>query len=180
MKTKQTLAIVCMVAAMMQPMFFKAQSPAYRDAPTDNHEQKKVGWQSAKLDDSGNNVRNGVEFYTQGAGCTTKKTTSAEKTTFDAPHHHSVTPDMNITEQVTLVKLINTNTYAVKVSYQTADFSPVINVLVPPSATIEGVCGTTDTNLAKLVITPLPSKTDEEKQKNSAYLKAHIVVSEIK
>lgn|ERR1035437_5506590 len=179
MKTKKNLLVALFVIAMMQPILSKAQSLAYKNSTSDKPEEKKVGWQAAKLDDKGTNVRNGVEFYAQHTKCSTKKVTSPEKTTFDAPHHHSVTPDMYVSEPVNLVKLINTNTYAVKVSYQTNDFSPVVNILVPPSTTIEGSCGTTDNNLAKLVIPPL-GKTAEEKEKNRAYMKAHIVVSEIK
>jgi len=180
MKTKQNIVIVCIMAAMMQPFLFKAQSIAYRNSPSDKAVEKKVSWQAVTLDDKESNVRNGVEFYTQDAKCITKKATSPEKAAFDAPHHHSVTPDMYISESVILAKLVNTNTYSVKVSYQTADFSPVVNILVPPSATIEGSCGTTDNNLAKLVIMPPAGKTEEEKQKNAAYIKAHIVVSEVK
>src|ERR1035437_4038740 len=100
MKTNQKLILVCMVATMMQPILSKAQSLAYKNSTSDKPEEKKVDWQAAKLDDKGTNVRNGVEFYAKHTKCSTKKVTSPEKTTFDAPHHHSVTPDMYVSEPV--------------------------------------------------------------------------------
>ncbi len=154
MKTNQKLILVCMMAAMMQPVLINAQSNvAFRAAPLEGQKEKKIGWQPVKLDDKGSNVQNGVEFYSQKTDC-----------------NGSI---------VNLGKLVNTNNYAVKVSYQISADSPVINVRVGASATVEGSCSTTDVNLAKLAI-PLPvGKTDEEKQKNKEYMHTHIVVTQM-
>ncbi len=157
----------------------KAQGPAYRNSSSDNPEQKKVGWQPAILI-NGSNLQNGVEFYTQKAWCSVKKVNpkgnSASTESFD-PHHHTVIPDMYISQEVDFVKLVNTNNYAVRVSYQESDFSLVVNILLPPSTTIKGACDTKDDNLSKLVIKTLPDKADEEKQKN--HLRSSLAVTKI-
>ncbi|MEO8761529.1 MAG: hypothetical protein ABI388_09005 [Bacteroidia bacterium] len=181
MKTNKNLLAmgIMTITIFMFSGSIKAQGPAYRGSPSDNHEQKKVGWLAAKLDGNGSSVRNGIEFYTQNAGCITKKSAPKEpiqNSSFDT-HYHTLTPDMYITEQVDLVKLVNTNNYAVRVSYQESDFSPVINILVPPSSTIEGACDSKDDNLAKLLIKKLPIKADDEKQKNR--IKSSLAVTKI-
>jgi len=152
MKTKKNLLVVLFIIAMTLPFLSKAQtnnkSLEWATQP------KQVGWKPVKLDDKGNNVQNGVEFYSQKGECINA-------------------------QNVSLAKLVNTNNYAVKVSYQISADSPVINVRVGASATVEGSCSTTDSNLAKLAI-PMPvAKTDEEKQKNREYIRAHIVVSQL-
>jgi hypothetical protein len=151
MKTKQNLAIVCIIATMMMSFLSKAQ---VTNKPWGEVEKAKQGWQSVNLDGKGNHVQGGVEFYNQKSTCNSK--------------------------EVTILKLVNLNNHSVKVSYQQSAESPVVNILVPASATIEGVCGVADGNLAKLVITPLTPKTDEEKQKNKDFMRAHITVSPIK
>lgn len=186
-KIKNLVALFVMTL-LMQPTLFKAQSPAYRiSSSPENTEktEKKVGWQAAKLNDDGSNVRNGVEFYNQHTECSKKVTSnekgnSNEKATFQTGHHITVTPDMYISEPVNLLKLVNTNSYAVKVSYQLNELSPVVNILVPPLTTIEGSCGVTDSNLAKLVIMSPVGKTDEEKQKQRNYVKSSIVVTPVR
>jgi hypothetical protein len=165
-KAKQNLLVVCIMAVMIQPIITKAQSTTKpwsksesnntNNTSTANKNQTKIeGWQFVNFDGKGSYVRNGVEFYKQSAECNSAKTN--------------------------LLKLVNTNNYAVKVSYQLSDISPVVNIMVAASATLEGACGVTDGNLAKLVINNPPvGKTDEEKQKNKDFFRSHIVVSQIK
>src|ERR1700752_1336090 len=117
MKTKQNLVFAFITAAMMQPFLFKAQTNGFKDASVarpHGHSEQKTGWQAVNLDGKGNNIKNGVEFYNQSAECNSAK--------------------------VKLLKLVNTNSYAVKVSYQLSAESAQVNVLVPASATIEGSC----------------------------------------
>jgi hypothetical protein len=149
MKTKRNLVIAFAVATLMLPLFSKAQNIARKEAPVVKHEEK-VGWQPVKLDDKGSNVQNGVEFYSQKGDCPSGK--------------------------VTLAKLVNTNNYAVKISYQVSPESPMVNVLVPASATMEGSCSVTDGNLGKLVI-KLP-ETEDAKKKSTQHLLSHLVVAQ--
>jgi Ni/Co efflux regulator RcnB len=154
MKTKRNLVIVFAVAAMMQPFLSEAQTVARKESPVAKHNEEKAGWQPAKIDDKGGNVQGGVEFYSQDAECMTGK--------------------------VKLLKLVNTNNYATRVSYQQSADSPVVNIAVAASTTLEGICGTADGNLAKLVMNPPVGLSKEQKQKNKEYLQTHIVVSKVK
>ena len=149
MKTKQNLLVICIMAAMMQPFLSNAQNLSFKEAPVAKHHEEKVGWQPVKLDEKGSNVQNGVEFYSQKGDC---------------PYGI-----------ITLAKLVNTNNYAIKVTYQVSPESPIVNVLVPASGTIEGACATTEGNLSKLVI-KMP-ETEDAKKKTTQFLLSHIVVS---
>lgn len=135
-----------MVAAMMQPLSFMAQS---QNSAAKRHEDTKTGWQPVKLDDKGSNVQNGVEFYSQKGNCNSGK--------------------------VTLAKVVNTNNYAVNISYQVSPESPIISILVPASATMEGSCAVTEGNLGKLVIKL--SETGDAKNNGKQHLLSHITVS---
>ncbi|MHB8260301.1 MAG: hypothetical protein ACYDCN_07210 [Bacteroidia bacterium] len=149
MKTNQKLILVGMMAAMMQPLFSNAQNMAYKESTAAT---PAVGWQPVKLNEQGttaSNVQNGVEFYAQKTDC--------------------------IAGKVTLAKLVNTNTYAVKVSYQLSPESAAVNVLVPAATTLEGSCSVTEGNLGKLIIR-LPENADA-KQQSKQHLLSHIVVS---
>lgn len=148
MKTKKKLIVVFIMAAMMQPVFTKAQSVA---KPAAKQNEQKTGWQPTKLGIDGNNVQNGVTFFNQKSDCNS--------------------------QQVVLVKLINANTYPVNVSYQISAESPVVNVKMSASVTLEGTCSTTDANLVKLAINFPKDKTEEEIKKMKKYLNSHIIVS---
>jgi hypothetical protein len=148
-KTKRNLVAVFIVAAMMQPLLSNAQTASHKESPVAKHNEEKAGWQPVKLDDKGSNVQNGVEFYSQKGECANGK--------------------------VTLAKVVNTNNYAVKIAYQVSPESPMVNVLVPASTTMEGSCAITDGNLGKLVI-KLP-ETGDAKKNSKQHLLSHIMVS---
>lgn len=153
MKTNQKLILAAMMAAMMQPLVFKAQTNVRFRDPLPNAVAtpgKKIEWKPVKLNDAGSNVQNGVEFYSQTRGCPT-------------------------IGKVTLAKLVNTNSYAVKVSYQVSPESPVENIIVPPSLTVEGSCVMMNGDFSKLVI-KLPDNEEAAKQ-SKQHLLSHLVVS---
>ena len=150
-KVKQNLAIIFVITIIMQSVLAKAQNALSPVRPTES--TKMPTWNPIKLSQDGKNILNGVYFYSQVTKCNSTK--------------------------VTLAKVVNSNIYAVNVSYQLSDNSPIINVIVPASSTLEGSCSTTDENLAKLVVSPPDAKTNEEKQKISDYINSHITVTKI-
>ena len=150
--TKQNFVIVLIIAAVMQSFTIKAQNDGFKSSATVARPGTTVaGWQPFKLNDKGTNALNGVDFYIEKAECSTGK--------------------------AILIKLFNTNNYAVKVTYQTSADRPLVNVLVQALTTIEGSCTVTDGNLGKLVVTPPAAATDEAKQKNKEFLRTHITVT---
>ena len=153
MKTKQKLVFLIILAALIQPFVFKAQCMSFRQSEEPSGE-KKTGWQQAKLDDKGTYVKEGIEFYSKKAECAPNK--------------------------VTLLKLVNTNNYPVKVSYQLNPDSSIVNVMVGAAATIEGSCMVTNGNLGKLILNIPIGLSDAEKQKNKDFMRSHIIVSLIK
>jgi hypothetical protein len=112
-----------------------------------------VEWTSVKFS-NGVNEQKGVLFYTRVGLC------GAEKVSF--------------------TKLVNQNTYSVKVAYQLDPQSAPQYVRIPAGATIEGVCKTANENLAKLTVPYPVGKTDDELKKIGEFRIAHIFVSEIK
>ena len=150
MKTKKAFINILFVASfLMLPIFSNAQNLSFREYPAKKSQEKKVGWQPVTMTKEGSNVKNGVEFYSQKGDC---------------PYGI-----------ITLVKLVNTNNYAMKVSYKTSPESPVVYIMVPASATIEGSCATVEGNLSKLII-KMPEK-EEDQKKTSEYLIANVAVS---
>ena len=148
MKTNFTL--ITLLFLSLQISLCKAQEqarPVFKEA-TLSHPAEL--WKPFKLNEEGNNVLNGLHFYTVKVDCNSGK--------------------------VKLLKLVNVNNYPVKFSYQMSPESPVINVMVPASKTIEGACGTTDANLANLVL-KVPAEKTEEIMKNKEFMRAHISVS---
>ena len=145
MKTKKNIAIILFVATLMLPLISNSQNLSFREDP----KPQKVGWQPIKLDDKGSNLQNGVEFYIQKGNC---------------PYGI-----------IALLKFANTNNYPVKVSYQVSAESPIIEVTVPASKTLEGSCETIDGSFSKLLI-KLPEAADE-KNKTKQYLSTHIFVT---
>lgn len=152
MKSKQNLVIVYIMAAMMQSFFCGAQNLIHQDSPAIKHSEEKIGWQPVELDDKGSNVKNGVEFYSQ-------KTTCGPVA-------------------ITLAKLVNTNPYAVKVSYQLNSEAPVMNVVVQPSSSLEGYCGASG-NESKLLLNPPLGKTVEERKNIDNFIKASVLVNKL-
>lgn len=72
------------------------------------------------------NMLENVTFYTMESVCNSKK--------------------------VILLKLINSNDYAVEVEWQTSPSSPKVVVTIPARKDYEGSCASSDKNIAKLVI----------------------------
>ncbi|MBS1637134.1 MAG: hypothetical protein JST26_14545 [Bacteroidetes bacterium] len=126
----------------------RSQNPVYKEA-TLSHPAEL--WNSVKLDADGNNLRNGVLFYKHNEDCGSEK--------------------------VKLLKLINQNDYAVKVSFQLSAESPVEIVTIPAASSVEGSCSTTDPNLVKLVLKVNPNQTDADKKKNAEFIQSHIFVT---
>ncbi len=125
----------------------RAQSPVFKEA-TLSHPAEL--WKPFKLSEDGNNVLNGLHFYHVKSECNSTK--------------------------VSFIKLVNVNAYQVKFSYQLSSESPVVNVIVPPSVTIEGTCNSIDNNIKNLVIT-IPGDKPEEAKKNKEFLRSHISVT---
>lgn len=134
--------------AMIQSIYTKAQG-VVKSVALQNEE--KSGWQPFKLAVDGNNVQNGVFFFSQKSDCNSR--------------------------QVAFLKLVNSNTYSVNVSYRISAESPTVNIKLPALETIEGSCSSTDANLLKLIIDLPKDKSEEERKKIKEYIKLHIVVS---
>jgi|SRR6185437_1586492 len=150
---KQKLVIVLIMVAIIQSFTVKAQTNEFKSTASVARPGNATvaGWQLLKFDDKGTNVKNGVQFYFEKAECSGAK--------------------------VLLIKLFNTNSYAVNVSRQVSAEAPVVSVLVPALTTIEGSCTVTDGNLGKLIFTPPVTNTDEEKQKSNNFIFSHIIVT---
>ena len=152
---KSKFLVLFFLVAITQPFISKAQNHfSVENRPVrqgGSIEKQKTEWNTFKVDEKGNNAISGVEFFSKKGFCNSEK--------------------------VNFVKLINTNNYAVKVSYQISAESEVVYVTVPASVTIEGSCEATDGNVSKLVIKALES--DEAKQKAKVYMRSHLTVSKL-
>ncbi len=148
MKTNFTLiTLLFLVLQINLSQAQEQQRPVFKEA-TLSHPAEL--WKSFKLTEDGNNVLNGLHFYTVKVDCNSGK--------------------------VKLLKLVNVNNFPVKFSYQMSPESPVITVLVPASITIEGACNSTDANLRNLVL-PVPAEKTEQVAKNKEFMRTHISVS---
>lgn len=147
MKTTSTLITAALCLLFGNFIHAQSQSPVFKEA-TLSHPAEV--WKPIKLSEDGNNVMNGLHLYTVKSECNS--------------------------ERVSLIKLVNVNAYPVKFSYQLNAESPVINVMVPASVTIEGSCNSTDANIRNLIITIPADKTDQFKR-NKEYMRTHISVS---
>ena len=151
MKTKQNIFVSLIVMALFLPFIGKAQGNLSWKETTPKQEKK--GWQPVVLDgNNNNNVKNGVEIYAQKGDC-----------------------PFGI---IKLVKLVNTNNYPVRLSYQISQKDQLISVLVPAATTIEGSCADTEGNLAKLVIR-MPEESEDAQKKTKEYILSHIEVSKV-
>ena len=99
------------------------------------------------------NIYNGVSFYTK---------------------HCEVSSE---SEKIILLKLVNSNNYPIKVSWQISPSAPVIFVIVPAISEVEGSCSVVDNNQTNLAI-QIPVGTDTEEMKK--YALAHLTVTEEK
>ena len=91
---------------------------------------------------------NGVSFYSKNSECNSEK--------------------------VVLLKLINTNNYPVKISWQMSPNTPKENIIVPALKDYEGSCSVKDKNKAKLMIKNL---NGPDKAKVIKYALSHINIT---
>ena len=96
------------------------------------------------------NIKNGVSFY--------KKTCSS------------------VAKKTIIVKLVNSNNYSAKISWQLSADLPVTFVVIPPNSEMEGLCPVTNGGGAKLVI-QIPEGANSEQFKN--YLYTHTFVTKL-
>lgn len=94
------------------------------------------------------NIKDGVSFYSKRSQCNS--------------------------ENVVLLKLVNSNNYPVKVSWKLSPNTPEVFVLVPASSGLEGSCSLNDNNLAKLII---KKPNDIDKKEIKKYALSHINVA---
>ena len=94
------------------------------------------------------NVLNGVSFYSKNSSCNGEK--------------------------VTILKLINSNAYPVRVEWQMTTNGTVEFVDVPASRSIDGSCSSTNSNESKLALKE-PNETERETIKNYVY--SHIKIT---
>ena len=144
---KTTLTLITVLFALFKTSVCHAQYQVFREA-TVAHPQEV--WNPVKLDDTGNNVINGLHFYAVDTDCNSKR--------------------------VRLIKLVNTNPHPVELNYQLSAESPVVKVTVPASKTIEGSCNSADSNIQNLIIV-IPEAKPEDEKKNKEYIRSHISVN---
>lgn len=146
---KSNFYLIIVVFLMSCSHSFIAQNIIYKDATVSRPAEY---WKPFTLM-NGTNIESGVSFYVIKTECNSQKTK--------------------------LLKVINENPYAVIFSYQLSPSQPIVNVTVPASFSIEGVCNTSDENLAKLVIVPSNHKSENETEKNDLkqFMLAHITVT---
>ena len=111
---------------------------------------KRPEWKALIFSDDFN-MRGGVQFYTKTDVCNNKK--------------------------VTLAKVINTNQYMVKLSYQISDESPVVSLVIPAFTSLEGSCTASDVNTSKLLVDLPETSSKEEKDKMNSFIISHISVT---
>jgi hypothetical protein len=129
---------------------FKAQNPVYKEA-TLSHPAEL--WKPVALGTNGVNERDGIQFYSFDSEC-------------------------NGTS-VVFVKLINTNPYAVLLSYQTSSSQPRVSVTIASQKSLEGKCSSTDPNIQNLTLTAFDNKSQQEKQEIQNYIFSHLTISKI-
>ncbi|MGZ3861958.1 MAG: hypothetical protein ACXVPN_07090 [Bacteroidia bacterium] len=149
MKKSGIVTTLFFAMAFAMPLFVSAQTAA-RPASDIKGAQR---WVPIKLDANGGNVKDGVEFYSHPSEC--------------------------LLEKADVVKLVNKNSYGVKIAYKPDANSAVQYVRVSPGATIEGICGSADQNLAKLVMSYPGAKSNEELKKVKQDIVSSIVVSKL-
>ena len=99
------------------------------------------------------NVLNGVSFYIKNTVCNTSN--------------------------VVLLKLINTNNYPVKVSWQLNSKSPITFFIVPSRRVSEGACSPSNNIETTELIIEKPSGTKAEKEKIKQFLLSSITVAQV-
>jgi hypothetical protein len=109
-------------------------------------------WVPQKVGENQSNVINGVQFYAHKEICNSK--------------------------EITLIRLVNTNTYPARVTYQMGSEQPLIHIRIPGSTSIEGSCSPPDENVSKLVIS-FEGLNKTEKHELIEFMIAHIAVSKL-
>ena len=106
-------------------------------------------WKPFKIGSDGSNVKDNVEFYKMVTDCGGKKTI--------------------------ILKVLNKNNFAVRVSYQKNSTSPKQIVEIPALKALDGWCGATG-NEAGLVIEKNMQKNSQE---DKEYLRSHFEISKL-
>ncbi|MGZ3861956.1 MAG: hypothetical protein ACXVPN_07100 [Bacteroidia bacterium] len=150
MKNHVNFFLSVFVTLTLQSVTLKAQAPVFKAATVS---KPTVLWDKIPMNSNGENTLNGVEFYSKATECNAQK--------------------------VDFVKLINKNSYPVKISYQTEVNGPVQFVRVPSMGDIEGACGATDPNAEKLVLR-FPQMSKEDFSKLKQYIISTVTVTELK
>lgn len=130
--------------------FFKAQNLVFKEATVSRPAEF---WKPFVLINGGN-IENGVSFYITKSECGS--------------------------ENVKLLKLINQNAFPVVFSYQLSPSKPIVNVIIPASISIEGVCNSADVNTAKLVINPKENESENNIEEIKRFVLSSISVVEFK
>ncbi len=84
----------------------------------------------------------------------------------------------NTDAQTLLIKLVNTNNYPVKVSWQISPTDPLVSVVVPALSEMEGSCSVVDNNNQNNLAIQIPVGADNEEIKK--YTISHLNVIEEK
>jgi hypothetical protein len=141
--------IFCVLCFLMFRLVSRAQEPVFKEA-TLSHPADL--WTAVKLV-NGINVLNGVSFYIHDGECNSTK--------------------------IKLLKIVNANNYSINFSYQLTATQPIVNVIVPASFSIEGLCNSSDENILKLVVTPPVTKSEAEKKLMREFLLSHVFVTKL-
>ena len=149
MNTKKTLSAILLLAVILLPVFAKAQNFGKKQVSEDSFQK----WNPMDMTGKGNNKINGVTFYSFNGHCNG--------------------------EDVTFIKIINSNKQAVKIEYQLTAESPKEYIRVAPSSEIEGSCAAInkDVNYKNLVVKLPVTKTEEETKAFVDFWRSHVVVS---
>ncbi len=141
---KKHYVLVVLLYSLLKATNCFSQNPVYKKA-TVSHPSEL--WQSLNVSKEKTNIIDGVQFYSYDSECNKSK--------------------------ITLVKLINTNKYPVKLSYQLTANSPIVQLSIPASFSIEGSCSSINENEKKLVIDPSSISTVDKTE----YVRFHISVN---
>ncbi len=150
MNSKKNLLTFIFVAITLSPLFSQTQNFGKKEVNTSLLTET---WEPLSLGEDGKNVLNLVSFYVLKTHCSSIESV--------------------------LLRLVNSNKYAVKVEWQLSPESPKVHVIVPAATDMQGSCpSVNDKNPTNLAIsTP---KTEEERQKIKEYFLSHLFVSQIK
>ena len=139
-----------LIAALLLPAFLSAQNFATKQ----NNNPTKPIWVAVKLSADGSNALNKVSFFSQKSQCTGQESV--------------------------LLRMVNGNSFQVKVQWQSSAESPVMEVLVEPFTDLMGACPSVNDKKPSGLVMNNNYKTEEEKQTARKYFLAHLTVTQVK